>query len=1106
VALLRGRARSRLVRADGTVALLPWGPNLVVRGGLDLVGALLCGEAGARGLGWLAVGAGAPDWDAAAPPADAGRTGLTAEVARVRLTPGTRQLSYDAGAGRLVVRATIPAGTVTGPLRELGLFGGAASALPGSGTLVNHRVHPVIDVGADDVVHHDLALDLPGGLDGALRDLVGGLLARRPGLRPITQVALGSHGGGPGNGPGEVPPGSLGAAHWRARLEAGELRYDPATVSVVARVTLAPGELVPGWPVDPPDQPGPPAGAGRPVPVHEVGLVGGGLGRGPDRVVHRAVVDGPRPDEPRPFTHTTRLVLSARSDIVVPPLGDLLVDEARAALAPDLVLGRVSERDVPGATAAVVVEQFPPAGVVVNQVSAVSVTLARVPDVIVPEIVGLSVARATAALTEHGLTSVDPPATVEVGPDGPDRGTVVGCAPPPGSRVPLGSAVLLTGAAPRTAVVPRVVGTTRARAVDLLRRAGFGRPVTVTERPSGASTGTVVAQAPPGQSSAPLDADLALTVAAPATVVVPGVVGLDIVDAQARIQAAGVAAVAALDQAGPPGLAVGAVRAVHDSDAAPGTVLAQAPDPDARAPLYGTVALDLAVGASVAVPLLVGMPEAGAAAALAAAGLRTGRLTRRAERGAEAGAVVAQHPAPGLPLATGLRVDLVLAAAQRVAVPDMTGYGPEAAAEALAARGLTMGAVSRVVGGARPGGVAEQRPPAGEVVAAGTAVDLVLADGVPALVGIRRDDAVRALEAAGLEAILDEQPGDGPPGVVTDQEPAPGQPVPADRRVRLVVSIARRVDVPRVVGRAPAEAQAALTQAELTSRLAGTEPSDDPTIAEGAVARQAPVEGTAVDRGSVVTLWLRAAAAVPVPDVTGRTVDEAGRLLGQARLISRLGANLPSESVAPGLVAAQDPAAGALVPPSTTVTIRPATAAAVTVPDVRGLPVAKAEGQLAEVGLAAQLDDRTRPLDPDRREPRLVAEQSPAGGTRVPPGSAVTLVLGLALPDLSGRHVDDVQPALERSGYLVTVVHRTIGRVNGLVIGTDPKPGTPVIPGGRVTLIVTRTLLGPRDFTPEEIVVIPDEPRVRVEPRPFEIEPRRLVVQPEGPIFFRPGG
>ncbi len=190
--LLRGAFRDRLVGPCRPPVEGPWRPNLVVWSALDLIGLLLCSRT--QGVTFLAVGAGDPAWDDEAPKPDKSRTGLENELYRVRLDPGAA-LAYDPANGELQVHASIGPGKATGTLRELGLFGGDASPRPGSGTLVNHAVHPALQKGAGDTLERDLVLTLEEALPAGARELVGRLLAREPGLAGLTHVALGTGAG-----------------------------------------------------------------------------------------------------------------------------------------------------------------------------------------------------------------------------------------------------------------------------------------------------------------------------------------------------------------------------------------------------------------------------------------------------------------------------------------------------------------------------------------------------------------------------------------------------------------------------------------------------------------------------------------------------------------------------------------------------------------------------------------------------------------------------------------------------------------------------------------------------------------------------------------------
>ena len=139
-------------RAGNVVWVRDWGPNVLVDGLRSLLAALLKGDPHGAGLGFWAVGAGTAAWDApTGVPAEPVRrtwTGLADEVARKPLAAGAITFVGGSFTNVIEVTASFTAADVpAGPLREFGLFAGGSAAL-GSGVLVNHRVHPRLDVAA----------------------------------------------------------------------------------------------------------------------------------------------------------------------------------------------------------------------------------------------------------------------------------------------------------------------------------------------------------------------------------------------------------------------------------------------------------------------------------------------------------------------------------------------------------------------------------------------------------------------------------------------------------------------------------------------------------------------------------------------------------------------------------------------------------------------------------------------------------------------------------------------------------------------------------------------------------------------------------------------
>lgn len=170
------------------------------------------------------------------------------------------------------------------------------------------------------------------------------------------------------------------------------------------------------------------------------------------------------------------------------------------------------------------------------------------------------------------------------------------------------------------------------------------------------------------------------------------------------------------------GLKPGTV-ALRESDYAPGTVIAQDPEPGVEIPADIPVGLVLAVPVTVATPDCAGLGLEAAIAAIEAAGLRPGSVTGE-------GAVVAQQPPAATRLPRGGEVALTLAPPRR-RVPDLQGLTRDEATRMMTQAGLLPGGVSEAAGGAADR-VSAQDVPSGTEVAAGSRIGLTFGTG-PAL-------------------------------------------------------------------------------------------------------------------------------------------------------------------------------------------------------------------------------------------------------------------------------------------------------------------------------------------------------------------------------------
>jgi beta-lactam-binding protein with PASTA domain len=131
-------------------------------------------------------------------------------------------------------------------------------------------------------------------------------------------------------------------------------------------------------------------------------------------------------------------------------------------------------------------------------------------------------------------------------------------------------------------------------------------------------------------------------------------------------------------------------------------------------------------------------------------------------------------------------------------------------------------------------------------------------------------------------------------------------------------------------------------------------------------------------------------------------------------------------------------------------------------PDVLGMTRDEAEtaivNAILEVGLVVEDYSDTVPAG-------QVLSQSPAGGTEIAQGVAVSFVVSLGrkttVPDVSGMTEEEAQTALTAAGLQVQTTEESSETVPaGQVISQTPEPGLTVAQGSIVNLVVSS---GPED-------------------------------------------
>jgi beta-lactam-binding protein with PASTA domain len=258
----------------------------------------------------------------------------------------------------------------------------------------------------------------------------------------------------------------------------------------------------------------------------------------------------------------------------------------------------------------------------------------------------------------------------------------------------------------------------------------------------------------------------------------------------------------------------------------------------------------------------------------------------------------------------------------------------------------------------------------------------------PNVQGKTVEAAEAAAEEAGLRLQLAGQSysADIPAGHVIRQEPGPGAEVDQGTRLSVVISRGPQlVEIPNVRGQSDERARATLRDLGLVVELDRQYHDEVP---QGDVIDQNPRGGTTIEVGKTVTLTVsRGKPPVEVPDLVGRTEEEAGALVTGAGLALRVTEEF-SDTVPRGNVISQAPKAQTIVRKGDTVSIvlskGPRTFA---MPNVVGMSRDEAVATLEDLGLVVreiQLPSTTG----DR-----VVYTKPQAGTTVQSGQEVRIYL-----------------------------------------------------------------------------------------------------------------
>jgi eukaryotic-like serine/threonine-protein kinase len=265
------------------------------------------------------------------------------------------------------------------------------------------------------------------------------------------------------------------------------------------------------------------------------------------------------------------------------------------------------------------------------------------------------------------------------------------------------------------------------------------------------------------------------------------------------------------------------------------------------------------------------------------------------------------------------------------------------------------------------------------------------------------------------------------------------------------------VTVPNVVGQPADGAQEALEAEGFRVRRASEASTEEQ---RDLVVKQDPTANEQAEEGSQVTITIGAGPeTATVPDVTGRTVDEASQLLIEAGFVPSQRAE-ENADVEQNLVIRTDPAAGADAAVNSTVTIFYSSGPnTIAIPDVRGQSENDARNTLSGAGFTGTIQAQQEASN-DVQQGQVIRTDPPAG-QQAAANATITLFVSsgrgqVGVPDVVGRTEDNARALLQGFDVQTTDEDTTDPNQDGRVLSQNPPANSQVDEGSTITLVIGR--------------------------------------------------
>lgn len=199
-----------------------------------------------------------------------------------------------------------------------------------------------------------------------------------------------------------------------------------------------------------------------------------------------------------------------------------------------------------------------------------------------------------------------------------------------------------------------------------------------------------------------------------------------------------------------------------------------------------------------------------------------------------------------------------------------------------------------------------------------------------------------------------------------------------------------------------------------------------------------------------------------VPDIEGKTIEEATQLLSEAKLKIEIEEEIASAQYEKDVIISQEPAAGRSVKKGISIRVKVSTGleGVLTVPNVVSYERENAESTLKKAGFSVVITEEENETVPAN----TVIRQSPAAGTEAEAGDTIRLYVSsksekvqASVPNVIGKSLAQAKNDIEGAGLVVgNVAEEESEQAVGTVIRQSPSSGAKADKKSAVSLTVSK--------------------------------------------------